>query len=111
MIEVLYAQSSLNLKYSNWHIFFVVSLTFDLEDCYRYLLKYRRIQPERELIHSQPVGHQERIVDSENLIFIILWYYVEACNELRGPSPRLSAWVLGNAAPKKHRNVGDPVFD
>ena len=61
---------------NNWQIFFVISLTFafDLEDCYRYSLKYRRIQPERELIHSQPVCHQERFADPKNQIqiFIVL---------------------------------------
>ena len=33
------------------------------------------------------------ILSKSNQIFLYSPYYAEACNELRGPSPRLSAWA------------------
>ena len=36
-------------------------------------------------------------------------YYAEACNELRGPSPRLSAWSTQYTSPKKRRNDGESL--
>ena len=55
----------------------------------------------RHSLHASAQHHEYR--EDQNQIKSSLYspYYAEACNELRGPSPRLSAWATqlrGNAA-------------